>query len=409
MAIKYLRSANIKSKTALVRVDVNVPLDERGNVSDSFRIEAILPTLEYLEKSKCKIILCGHLGRPEGKSDKKLSLRPVAETLAKLLKRKFVETKDKLPDYDVPHVIFFAGDWRTEKNRAAIASADNSHIIVLENLRFYPEEEAADVFFAKQLAALADVYVNDAFAVDHRKAASITAVAKYLPSYAGLQLEQELMALSRVVARPKSPFVVLMGGIKITDKAKTLQNLGKKSDSILLAGGIANLFFLSRGYEIGQSKVEKEAVKLAFQMDKNFKGKLVLPLDVVVANKAMDRDSIRACSPHQVRKHELILDIGPKTILHYAKILKQAKTLVWNGPLGFFEHKPFHHGTMALARVIGGVSQSKAFGVVGGGETVDAVRQAHQADMVDHLSTGGGAMLEFLAGSKLPGVVALEK
>jgi phosphoglycerate kinase len=238
--------------------------------------------------------------------------------------------------------------------------------------------------------------------------ASNGAVTKYVPSYAGPLLEAEIKSLTPLLGKTQKPFVLMMGGIKISDKIDTLKNLGEKADKILLGGGLATLMFLAKDLEIGESKVEKEGLKTAWQLGKNFKDKIVLPIDVVVANKNMDKSSIRSCSPYDVKKNEVILDCGPKTILEFAKELKKAKTIVWNGPLGHFEVKPFHTATMALARIIGAVASRKAYGVVGGGETVDAVRQCHQFDHIDHVSTGGGAMLEFLAGKKLPAIEALK-
>lgn len=409
MAIKYIRTAKIKNKTVIVRVGVDVPLTADGKVADDFRLHALLPTIHLLRAQNCKILLCGHIGRPDGKTLPEFSLRPVAEHLAKLLKLAYGESDHGSRYKDAASLLFFPGDIRKESERIRVRAASSHAIVFLENLRFYPEEQAGSTFFAKQLASLADVYVDEAFSVAHRKDASIVAIAKYLPSYAGLQLEQEITNLDRVLKRPKAPFVVMMGGAKISDKIKTLTNLGKKADTLLVGGGLANLFFAARGYEIGKSKAEHESVKLAWQTDKNFKGKIVLPVDVVVANSALDKSSIRTCAPHEVKKNELILDSGPKTILAFAKVLKEAKTVVWNGPLGFFEHKPFHHSTMALGRIVGAVGKGRAYAVVGGGETVDAIRQAGQAEYVDHLSTGGGAMLEYLAGTKLPGITALEK
>lgn len=407
MALKYLRTASFKNKTVLVRVGVDVPLTPEGKVADDFRLRALLPTIFFLRERGCKVVLVGHLGRPDGKWLPEYSLRPVAKHLSVLLKAEYGENIDACTKDTDSCLVFFAGDIRKDKERQAVKDLPSHAVVLLENIRYYQEEKENSAFFAKHLAEIAEEYVDEAFSVVHRKDASLVAITKYLPSYAGLQLEQEIQLLDRVMERPKKPFVVLMGGIKISDKAKTLQHLGKKADTILLAGGLANLFFFSRGYEIGLSKAESDSVKLAFQMDKNFKGKLLLPVDVVVANKGLDKDSIRVCAPHEVKKKELILDIGPKTILQYAGILKKANTIVWNGPLGHFEVKPFHTGTLSLARIVGAVSKGKCFGVVGGGETVDAVRQAHQQDYVDHLSTGGGAMLEYLAGSKLPGIEAL--
>jgi phosphoglycerate kinase len=406
MAIKYLRTAKIKNKTVLLRVDVNVPIDKKtGKVADRFRIEQIIPTIRHLQKDGNTVIVCGHLGRPNGKNDPELSLKPVAETLADLLGYKLVETDHALPDYGINHLIFYKGNITQDKHHEQLGMAPGKDVVLLENLRFYPGEEKNDPVFAKKLASFAEVYVNDAFGVDHREAASVVGVAKYLPAYAGLLLEKEIKALDTVLKHHKHPFVLMMGGIKISDKVKTLENLGEKADKILLAGGIASLFFLAKGFEIGCSKVEEDAEKIAWALNKNFKDKIVLPQDVVVAN---DKKTIRVVEPHLIGKREAIYDIGPKTILAYANILKSAKTIVWNGPLGLFEVKPFHTATMALARIVGAVSTRKAFGVVGGGETVDAVREAGQLAHIDHISTGGGAMLEYLAGRKLPGIEALK-
>ncbi len=409
MAIKYLSKSNIKNKTVLLRVDVNVPLDKKtGKVGDAFRIEQVIPTIEYLRGNGNKVIVCGHLGRPEGKRDKKYSLKPVAELLSHLLNLKFVESGSKVPSYPTPHLVFYTGNIVEEKNRKQLETLESKDVVLLENLRFYEGEEENDLTFAKKLSALAEVYVNDAFGVDHRKASSISAITKYLPSYCGLLLEKEIKFLDSVLHKHKNPFVLMVGGIKISDKVETIKNLGEKATKILLGGGIANLLFLSKGYEIGLSKVEKEAVKTAWILEKNFKQKIVLPLDVVVSNEKMERHSIRCCAPYEVGKKEIILDAGPKTIMTYAKELKIAKTIVWNGPLGLFEVKPFDMATMSLSRIVGAVASRKAFVVAGGGETVNAIRLSHQFSHIDHVSTGGGAMLEYLAGKKLPGIEALK-
>lgn len=405
--LQYLKSASFKNKTVLLRVDVNEPLTN-GVLGDDFRIQKIIPTIQLLINRGCKVIICGHLGRPNGKFDKEFSLKPVAERTAELLGRKFISTDHAFPDYGINHLIFFSGNLENAATRRQILEIPQKDIIFLENLRFYSGEEKNSAFFAKQLSELADIYVNDAFAVCHRKAASVVAITKYITSFAGIVLEQELKNLSLVLNKPKKPFILLMGGIKISDKAKTLEYLGKTADTILLGGGLANSLFSSFGYEIGVSVVEKGATTIAKRIIRNFKNKLILPLDVVVANKKMDKSSIRVSKIYEVKKNEVILDIGPKTILTFSKAMKSAKTLVWNGPLGHFEKKPFDTGTMSLAKVAGGISQGSCYGVVGGGETVDAIRIAAQADYIDHLSTGGGAMLEFLAGQKLPGIEALK-
>lgn len=409
MAIKYLRTSKIQNKAVLLRVDVNVPLDKKtGQAADTFRMEQVIPTIKFLQEGGNSVIVCGHLGRPGGKQDAKYTLRPVAQKLAELLGYKFLETNHKLPDYGINHLIFYTGNIAEDRHQNQLGKIPAKDVVLLENLRFYKGEEENDPVFSKKLSGLAEVYVNDAFGVDHRKAASVVGVTKHLPSFAGLLLEREIKSLDKVLKAPKKPFVAMMGGIKISDKVQTIENLGKRADKILLAGGLANLFFLSKGYEMGLSKVEKEAEKIAWQLEKNFKGKIVLPVDLVVADEKMDKGAIRVVEPHLVGKKEAVYDIGPKTILKYANELKSAKTIIWNGPLGLFEVKPFHTATMALARIVGGVATRKAFAVVGGGETVDAVRQAHQFQHIDHVSTGGGAMLEYLAGEKLPGLEALK-
>jgi len=407
MAIKYLRSSPIKNKTVLLRVDVNVPIDN-GKVSDSFRIEQVLPTIEFLREHGNKVIICGHLGRPGGKTDEKLSLKPVAHLLAELLHLKFVITDSKMPDYGIGHLVFFTGNITKDSHAAPVKESPAKDIVLLENLRFYPGEEDNDGAFAKKLANLAQVYINDAFGVDHHASVSVSEMPKYLPSYCGLLLEKEIKALDAVLKGSKSPFVLMTGGIKLSEKVGALENLGEKADRILLGGGVANLIFKAKGYEVGLSRIEEGEIKTAWRIEKNFKHKMVLPQDVVVANEKMEKHSIRVCAPFEVGKHEMILDNGPKSILAFAGEIKQAKTIVWSGPLGYFEKKPFDTATMALARLIGGRGKGRAFVVAGGGDTVDAIRQAHQFENIDHVSTGGGAMLEFLAGKKLPGIEALK-
>lgn len=406
--MKYLKGAKFAGKTVLLRADFNIETED-GKVRDDYRIIKTLPTIERLIKDKCKIIIVSHRGRPDGKPDEKYTLRPAGQRLAELLKRKFVESNSRLPEYTAAkHVIFFTGDISSGESRDTVKQMSAGDIVLLENIRFYEGEEKNSAVFARSLASLADVYINDAFAVSHRKAASVVAITQYLPSYCGVQLEKEVLSLQKLLQGPKSPFVAIMGGIKISDKVETIENLAKRADHILLGGGLANMIFLSRGFEVGQSKVESEAKATAFRLDHSLKGKLHLPVDVVVAKKDLDKKSIRVCAPFQVKSDELILDLGPKTILQFAKIIKSAKTVVWNGPLGYFEHKPFHHATMSLAKIVGAVGKGRCFAVTGGGETVDAIRKSGQEQHVDHVSTGGGAMLELLAGRELPGIKALE-
>ena len=407
MAIKYLSKSNIKNKTVLLRVDVNVPIDN-GKVSDAFRIEQVLPTIKHLQANGNSVIVCGHLGRPKGKVNPEFTLKPVAELMANMLGYKFLETDHALPDYGINHLVFYTGNIIEEKHHAQLSSVPSKDVILLENLRFLPGEEENDAVFAKKLASFADVYVNDAFGVDHRESASTVGVAKYLDSYCGLLLEREIKALDMVLKKVNHPFLVITGGIKLSEKVGTLQNLGKQADKILVGGGVANLMFKMKDYEIGFSKIEEKEGKTAWEIMQNFKDKLVMPVDVVVANKNLDKNSIRATEPFKVTKDEQMLDIGPKTILEFSKVIKEAKTIVWSGPFGLFEKKPFDNGTMALARLLGGRGKGIAFVVAGGGDTVDAIKQAHQFEHFDHVSTGGGAMLEYLAGKQLPGIEALK-
>jgi phosphoglycerate kinase len=389
-SLKQIR--NLSGKRILVRVDFNVPLSRKRVVDDS-RLQAVLPTINYLLEKKARIILISHLGRPQGK-DKRYSLAPLARYLTKLVNRE---------------VKFL--DWSFEKIKSRLNNNNLSQIVLLENLRFFPEEEKNGLGFAKKLAELAEIYVNDAFSVSHRIHASVVGITKYLPSYAGFLLEKEVKVLSSLLEKPKKPFVVLLGGAKISDKIGVIKNLVKKADKILLGGALINNFYQAMGYKVGSSLVEKEGVKLANQLLKN--KKILLPQDVVVGTKDGKKVKVVKIEKEGQRrfficsKEEAILDIGPKTILEYANYLKKAKTLVWNGPMGLYEVKTFSHGTLALARLFASRSQGLAFGVAGGGETIDALNRTGMREYVDWVSTGGGAMLEFLAGKLLPGIKPL--
>lgn len=409
MAYNYLKSGDIKNKTVLLRVDFNEEVDERGNLLDDFRIQSIIPTIKFLHKNNAKVVILSHVGRPNGIWVESESLKPMAERLAEILKAKFVETENQSVTYPIEHVVFVSGNIKLPKVQQAVKDMSAKDITVLENLRFYPEEDDNSKEFAKTLASLGDVYIDDAFAVAHRKAASIVAITKEMPSFVGPLLEKEIKNLDYIMTKSKKPFVLMMGGIKISDKAKILETLGKKADRILLGGGLANIFFAAEGLEIGESVIEKESKKLAWQLLQNFKDKLVLPKDVAVFDTSNPKETAIVKNRYEIKPTEKICDIGPKAILEYSAILKSAKTICWNGPLGYFEKKPFRTGTMALAKIVGSVSKGKAFGVAGGGETVAAIRQAHQLEFIDHVSTGGGAMLEYLSGATLPGLKALEK
>lgn len=409
MAYNYLKSSDIEGKTVLLRVDLNEEIDENSRLIDNFRVQSIVPTIKFLRKYNAKVIVLSHAGRPEGKWNDNMSLRPMAQCLADLLNVKFVETVDEELNYPIEHLVFVKGDITKLAVQKTVNNMQAKDIVMLENLRFYPGEDSNDPKFAKTLCKLGEVYVDDAFAVTHRAAASIVAITECLPSFVGPSLEKEIKNLDYVATKAQKPFILMMGGIKISDKAKLLEKLGRQADKILVGGGLANVFMAAEGLETGESIVEKESQQLAWSIMKNFKDKLVLPKDFAVFDTANPRGTAIVKDRYDIGKTEKICDIGPKTILEYAKILKTAKTICWNGPVGYFEKKPFRTGSMALAKIVGSVSKGKAFGVAGGGETVAAIRQAHQFEYIDHVSTGGGAMLEYLAGNKLPGIEALRK
>ncbi len=409
MSIKQISNEkNLKDKRIILRLDLNESVDEHGKLLDDFRISAALPTIKLLFQNNNRLVIIAHLGRPDGRIVSSLSLRPIAERLAELLKLKFVETNSQLPDYAIKHLIFHTGDLTNKKTTQLLTEQSPKDIVLLENIRYYSGEESADQSFSKQLAELGDVYVNDAFSVSHRQAASVTILPTLLPSYAGPLLSKELSALDVLLSsRYNKPFILLMGGIKISDKSKTLMNLGKSADKILIGGGLANLFLVAQGYEIGQD-VDKASISAAKQILLNFKHKLILPIDVTCfsPHKRTGTKVVVKRIP-EVVKADKVYDIGPATILEFTNILQSAKTICWNGPMGFFEEKPYRAGTLSMAKVIGGLGKRKAFTVAGGGETVAAIRQSGQFDHFDHVSTGGGAMLEYLAGTKLPGIEAI--
>jgi len=376
---------------------------------DDFRIQAALPTIRQLQNNGNKLIILSHLGRPAGKFEQSLSLEPIAKSLAEQLNYKYVKAETNLPAYAVKHFILFTGLITNAAVRQQLLHQTSADIVLLENIRFYKGEEENNDSFARQLAELGDVYVNDAFSVSHRAVASNAAITKYLPSYAGPLLSKEISALDVLLSgRVKKPFVLMMGGIKIADKAQTLMHLGKRADQILLGGGLANLFLHAKGYDVGHHQLDIASLQLSKQLMLNLKAKLVFPVDVTVFSPHKRTGSKILAKPlTEILASDKIYDIGPKTILEYSKILKGAGTVCWNGPLGYFEEKPFRAGTMSLAKVIGAMGKRRAYAVAGGGETVAAIQLAGQFENFDHVSTGGGAMLEYLSGAKLPGIEAL--
>ena len=385
---KTIRDIDPKGKKVLVRVDFNVPLKD-GVVGDDTRIQAALPTINYLLEKGAAVILCSHLGRPKGGPEEKYSMKPVAEHLAKCLGKK----------------VAFANDCIGAEAEAAANTLKSGEVLLLENTRFHAEEEKNDLGMAKQMASLADLYVNDAFGTAHRAHASTEGVTHFLPGVAGFLLEKEIKYLGQAVAEPKKPFVAIMGGAKISDKIGVIKNLLKKADAILIGGGMANTFFKAQGYEMADSLVEAEALETAKELLKDAGTKLHLPVDMVLADKFDAEAAMKTVKVGNVENGWRVLDIGPETIKAYAEVVKAAGTLVWNGPMGVFEFPRFAEGTYGVAKA---VAASNAVSIIGGGESVAAIQQSGLADKITHISTGGGASLEMLEGLDLPGVAALQ-
>jgi len=385
---------NLRGRRVLLRVDFNIPIAPGGKIgpAEDIKLRASLPTIQHLLQGGARVIAVSHLGRPKG-CDEKYSLRPVAAHLGKLLGKKVLFVDKCLEDGNA-----------VEKRLAKLAEGQ---LALLENIRYYDQEEENDPKFAKRLASLADVFVNDAFAAAHRAHASTAGVTKYLKSYAGCLLENEVKSLDRLLKQPKKPFYVLMGGAKISSKMPTLEKMLRVASKVFIGGGMANNFFKAQGFEVGRSLVSPEDVKLAKKLLKN--KKLIVPKDVLAATSLKDSAKVRVCLPSEVKKSEFIVDIGTRTMREFALELKQAQTLVWNGPVGLFEVKKFSHGSVILGRVIASRSKGRAFGVVGGGETIACLEKTGMAEFVDHVSTGGGAMLEYLSGKVLPGIRPLLK
>lgn len=389
---KTVQDLAVQNKRVLVRVDFNVPLDKAtGAITDDARIRAALPTIRYLIGQGARVVLCSHLGRPDGKVVDKLRLGSVAQRLSDLLGQPVAKTDDCVG----PAV------------QAAVAAMQSGDVLLLENLRFQAEEEANDPAFARRLAALADVYVNDAFGTAHRAHASTEGVAHYLPAVAGFLMEKEIDYLSRALENPARPFDAIIGGAKVSDKIAVLQNLLDKVDALLIGGGMANTFLKAQGHEVGQSLVEDDKLDVARSLLAQAQARhvrLLLPVDVVVADKFAADAAWQVVAAKAVPADWRILDVGPQTVKLFAQELKAARTVVWNGPLGVFEFPAFAQGTIALAKTL---AASRATTIIGGGDSAAAVERAGVADKITHISTGGGASLEFLEGKTLPGVAAL--
>ncbi len=391
MSKKTVRDIDVRGKRALVRVDFNVPRDDAGELLDDLRIRAVLPTIQYLRERGAAVVLCSHLGRPNGKVVESLRLTRIAERLSELLATAVPTTRDCIG---------------VEAERAA-ASLRPGDVLLLENVRFHAEEEANDPAFAGALAALADLFVNDAFATAHRAHASTEGVAHHLPAVAGLLMQEELEYLGRVLESPQRPLGVVIGGAKVSDKMSVLRNLLPKIDVLVIGGGMANTFLKAQGLRVGDSLVEDGQLETARGVmsearDRNVR--LLLPSDVVLADRFAADAKVRTSPAGAVPDGWRIMDAGPASVQSYAEALGACKTVVWNGPLGVFEFPPFAHGSNALAQALAALD---AITIVGGGESAALVREAGLADRFDHVSTGGGAFLEFLEGRELPGVAAL--
>lgn len=391
--MRGLRDIDVKGKRVLVRVDFNVPTDKQGNITDDSKMTAALPTIRYLIENGAKVILATHLGRPDGKVVETYRLDKVAQRLSELLGQ---EVK-KLPDCVGGEV------------EAEVAKMQPGQVVLLENVRFHPGEEKNDPEFAAKLAALADVYVNDAFGTAHRAHASTAGVARYLPSAAGFLMEKEVEMLRRVTESPERPRIAIVGGAKVSDKMGVLKNLLDKVDALIIGGGMANTFLKAQGYYIGNSLCEDKLLDFALSLIKEAeeKGvKVCLPVDVVVADRLAADAASREVPVGEVPEGWIIVDIGSKTVEKFSEVIKSARNIIWNGPMGIYEYERFARGTEEIAKAVAG---SEAVSVVGGGDSLAIITRLGLDDKMTHISTGGGATLEFLEGRVLPGVASCEE
>ena len=395
MAKKTIRDIEVKGKRVLVRVDFNVPLDiATGAISDDTRIRAVLPTIKYLVEHKAKVIICSHLGRPDGKVVAGLRMAPVAQRLSQLINL----------------AVSVASDCVGSDVKTAVTNLKPGDILLLENLRFHAEEEANEPSFAHDLARLADIYVDDAFGTAHRAHASTVGVATYLPAVAGFLMEKELEALGSLLTSPRHPFVALLGGAKVGDKIGLIQNILSKVDLLLIGGGMAATFLKAQGYEVGLSLVEADKKNLALELMAAAKRNgiaLLLPTDVIITNNINPNAKGDVVRVSNIPANKSIVDIGPQTIEYFSQKIRPCQTIFWNGPMGVYEIKQFAGGTKAMAELLASL---KATTVVGGGSTAEIVEEMNLADKMTHVSTGGGASMKFLEGKSLPGVdVLLDK
>ncbi len=392
--IKELNKNQLEGKRILVRVDFNVPLNEELEITDDTRIEAALSTIKYLISHQAKIILMSHLGRPKGEVVEKLRLDPIARRLSELLKQDVKKLNDCIG----------------EEVKKAVLNMQKGEVILLENLRFHPEEEKNNPEFSKVLANFADIFVNDAFGTAHRAHASTVGVARELPSYAGFLMAREIDVLSNLIENPVRPFVVVLGGAKISGKIEIVQNLLDIADRILIAGGMSYTCLAALGHEVGKSLLEKYDLRVVFKMLKEAEekgNKILLPIDLVVARKEVsEKAASKLVRIENIPKDGIGVDLGEKSLIEFEKEIKKAKTVFWNGPVGVFELEKYAKGTNRIAKILADM-QGKAVTIIGGGDSVAAIERAGLAKKMTHISTGGGASLEFLGGKKLPGIEIL--
>ena len=393
MPIRTVTELELEGKRVFIRVDFNVPQDEKGAITDDTRILLSLPTLRFAMKAGGRVILASHLGRPKGKRDLKYSLAPVAERLSQLLGQRVGLAKDCIG----------------EETQKQIEGMRDGEALLLENLRFHPEEEKNEEAFSRSLASLCDVYIDDAFGAAHRAHASTEGMTHFVRAVgAGFLMMKEIESLEKALVNPQKPYVAIMGGAKVSDKIGVIQNLLDKVTTLLIGGGMAYTFLKAQGFQVGKSLVEEDQIGLALKLLEKAKGKIrfLLPSDHVAAERMDARAKTRVVRNEEIPADWICLDIGPETVKSFSEEIRSAKTVVWNGPMGVFEVEPFSHGTFAIAKAI---ADSTAFSIVGGGDSVAAVNKAGVADHIGHLSSGGGASLEFLEGRKLPGIEALRR
>ncbi|MFN5872373.1 MAG: phosphoglycerate kinase [Aphanizomenon sp.] len=395
-SLASLSAADISGKRALVRVDFNVPVDDKGNITDDTRIRAALPTIQDLTQKGAKVILTSHFGRPKG-VDEKLRLTPVAKRLSELLGQEVIKTDDCIGD-DVA---------------AKVAALDNGQVLLLENVRFYKEEEKNDPEFAQKLAANADFYVNDAFGTAHRAHASTEGVTKFLsPSVAGYLVEKELQYLQSAIEAPQRPLAAIIGGSKVSSKIGVIETLLEKCDKLIIGGGMIFTFYKARGLSVGKSLVEEDKLELAKSLEAKAKERgvaLLLPTDIVSADKFAPDANATTVSIENIPADGMGLDIGPDSVKVFQAALADCKTVIWNGPMGVFEFDKFAAGTEAIAHTLAEIGKTGAITIIGGGDSVAAVEKVGLADQMSHISTGGGASLELLEGKVLPGIAALDE